>query len=31
MRIARPYVTTFTWVADAAELLRLSRVVRLRT
>jgi uncharacterized protein with von Willebrand factor type A (vWA) domain len=31
MRIARPYVTTLAWVAEAADLLRLSRAVRLRT
>jgi uncharacterized protein len=31
MRVARPYVTTFAWVDDAAGLLRLSRTVRLRS
>jgi hypothetical protein len=30
MRIARPYVTTLAWVAEAADLLHLSRAVRLR-
>jgi uncharacterized protein len=30
MRIARPYVTTLGWAAGAADLVRLSRAVRLR-
>jgi uncharacterized protein with von Willebrand factor type A (vWA) domain len=30
MRVARPLVTTFAWAGDAAGLLRLSRIARVR-